>query len=201
MKILSTLRAALLGSMFAPTARFVGICRTRDSYTAFGYRMGAGFPGDVNRTHPASIEPTLNDPDDPITFYGEACVVEPTNNSVRKVAAGDGAITSLYGVSVRPYPIQQQSGGMSASFGSAAAPTDQPLDVLKSGYIMVLVNGTVRKGDPVHVWIAASAGNHVQGGFEAAADGGNTVLLANPNKNYFNGPADANGVTEIAFNV
>ena len=31
--------------------------KTRD--VAFTFRMGAGFAGDVNRTHPASIEPVM----------------------------------------------------------------------------------------------------------------------------------------------
>jgi hypothetical protein len=44
------------------------------------------------------------------------------------------------------------------------------------------------------VWAAASAGEHVLGAFEAAADGANTIALTNAE---FNGPADADGVCEI----
>ena len=37
---------------------------------AFPFRMGAGFAGDVNRTHPATIEPNVNDTVNPLSFFG-----------------------------------------------------------------------------------------------------------------------------------
>ncbi|MEL7090033.1 MAG: hypothetical protein AAGL98_16585, partial [Planctomycetota bacterium] len=113
-----------------------------------------------------------------------------------------GAI--VFGVSVRPFPVQQQSGGMSASFGSATPPAGgNVIDVLKSGYIFVNVSGggTPNKGEPVFVWAAASSGSHVLGGFETAATAGSTLPVGPLPNTYWNGPADANGVAEIAFNV
>lgn len=194
---------SLLGSVAAP--RFVGRAFTRDSNTVFTYRMGAGFPGSVNRSHPASIEPTVMDPDAPVVAYGRVVVPSAANpNTMRMIAAGDGALTKVYGISVRPYPIQQMTGGLTADFGEAIPPVDQPLDVLTSGYIMARVNGTPNKGDPVYVWIAATdaGAGHYQGGFETAADGGNTILLANQLGNIeFNGPPDADGIGEIRFRI
>ncbi len=172
--------------------------RARTCDVAFNYRMPAGFAGDVNRTHPASIEPCLLDPTNPPTFYGQAVVVNSASQGVRGVGLGtdDHALTDIYGVATRPYPIQQQTGGMSAPFGAGAIPAAQPLDVLKSGYIMVPVVGVPVKGGQVHVWATAASGGHVPGGFEAAASAGNTIDL--PINSYtFNGGPDANGICEV----
>ena len=59
---------------------------------------------------------------------------------------------------------------------------------------MVPVVGTPTKRGPVYIWCSASGGGHVQGGFEAAFDADDTVLVSNA---YFNGPPDANGITEL----
>lgn len=194
--MLKNIALALLGSVFGRPARH----RTLDSAMAFTYRMPAGIPGDVNRTHPCNIEPCLMDPDDPPTFYGQAVVVDSVTQAVRTVLAGDGAIANIYGITARPYPIQQQSGGMTSDFGPGSVPTDQPVDVMRWGYQMVSVSGDTDpvKGGKVYVRIAASAGSHVQGGFEAAADGGNTILLPAAS---WNGSPDADGNAEIIFGV
>ena len=60
------------------------------------------------------------------------------------------------------------------------------------------INVKCQKGSPsidgtVYVRVAAS-GNYVVGGFEAEADGANTVALSNAQ---WNGPADNNGVAEL----
>lgn len=184
--------------------KYVGTFRTLDA--AFTFRVPTGFPGTVNRTHPASIEPALIDPNATIAAYGLGLVVDPTTQGVRTLVAGDSALTSIYGVGVRPYPIQAQSTTNygATTFGSAAPPSSQPLDVLKSGYILVslqnfAVNNSVKDGS-VYIWYAASTGAHVQGGFEAAATGGSTLALAQ-GQTYFNGPAGPDGVAELAFNL
>lgn len=168
--------------------------RHRTCDVAFPYRMGAGFPGDVNRSHPFSVEPTLMSLVLPVLLYGLGVVIETATNKVRGVQPGD---TDLYGIAVRPYPIQQGSGGMSAAFGTAVPPLTQPLDVLKLGYIMASIVGAPLKGGTVYVWSAASAGAHVQGGFEAANPGGSGFAVSA--RCTFNGPTDANGVGEIIF--
>ena len=180
----------------------VGTFRTHDA--AFTFRMPTGFAGDVNRVHPASIEPCLIDVNAPPTAYGQAVLVDATTQGVRPYTLGDTAVAP-YGVTVRPYPLQQASAtnyGAVALGGVQAPPAAQPVDVLKSGYILVPlqnfgVNNAV-KGGAVFIWVAASAGNHVQGGFESVTGGGNTVSLTNC---YFNGPAGADGIAELAFNL
>lgn len=71
---------------------------------------------------------------------------------------------------------------------------EEPVSVFQRGCI----NVKCQKGSPaidgtVYVRVAAS-GNYVVGGFEAEADGTNTVALVNAQ---WNGPADNNGVAEL----
>lgn len=172
--------------------------RARTHDVAFTYRMGAGFPGDVNRMHPASILPGLMDVDDPCTAYGYPVLVDTATNAYRGMTAADDAVTVIAGVLVRPFPTQQTTGGMTASLGAATPPTSGVIDVLNDGFIMTKLSDFAAnpptKGGAVFVWTAASAGNHVVGGFEAVATGGSTAAIANAR---FNGPPDSAGVCEI----
>lgn len=169
--------------------------KTRD--ISYGYRMPAGFPGDVNRTHPVSIEPVLLDTVDPVRLYGDPVILNAANG-VRGFKAGDTA-TKIYGIAVRPYPTQQESGGMSSAIGAAVPPTKGVLDVIREGYVVVKCNnGAPVKGGAVFVRIAAATGPKPLGGLEAVADGGNTLALTNC---WFNGPVDANGITELVVAV
>jgi len=178
--------------------------RTRD--VAFPFRMATGFAGDVNRTHPADIAAYLNDPTNPILGYGFGCLYTSSANTVRQLASGDASSTAvnIAGVSVRPYPYQQAAATNfgAVPFGNIAPPTTGPnqvIDILKSGFIMVAVNGAVVLGGLVYIWCAASSGAHIQGGFESAASAGNTLLL--DGKSYWNGPAGPDGIAELAFNL
>jgi hypothetical protein len=160
--------------------------------------MAAGFPGDVNRGHPSSIQPCLIDPNAPPTAYGQPVVVDAATQGVRPLAAADQALTTIWGVTARPYPIQQSTTSNSygaVPYGSVAPPLAQPIDVLRGGYIMVVVNGAPIKGGAVFIWTAASAGAHVQGGFEAATPGGNGAAL--DATFVWNSPADPTGVAEL----
>jgi hypothetical protein len=174
---------------------------------AFTFRMGGGIAGDVNRTHPADIEPNINDATNPITFYGQAGRYNQSTGTFQSVVAGDTALTAIGGISVRPYPIQQSTASEAfaeADFGGGAVSNVGALDVLKSGYMTVVVNtanGTPVKGNPVYVWIAVASGSHVQGGFEGGNSAGNTIELTTQGQTYFNSQPDANGNIEIAFNL
>ena len=176
--------------------------KTRD--VAFTFRMGAGFPGDVNRSHPMTIEPALIDANAPITAFGQPCLVDPTTQGVRPFAAADqsNTIAAGYGISVRPYPFQQSSASNygAATLGAGSPPTTGVVDVLRSGYIMAFLNagGSPVKGGSVYVWAAVSTGSHVLGGIEASYSAGNTTQLLNAT---FNGTPDASGNVEVAFNI
>lgn len=192
---------AVAAALAAPQPVRRGRSRTCD--VAFPFRMGAGFPGDVNRVHPASIEPVLIDVDDPVTEYGQPGLIDTVTHGFRGFRAGDTAVTDIWGCAVRPYPTQQQTGGMTSDFGAATPPTSGQMDALRSGYIKVKLNagtGAAKKGSAVFVWCAASAGDHVQGGIEDAANGGNTASLS-VSKYQFNNSPDADGNVEICVNV
>lgn len=175
--------------------------------TAIAYRMGAGFPGSVNRTHPASIFPILNDPSTPVLTAGLVIMYNGSAQDGRSVAAGDAAgngtdIKKIAGISVRAYPVQQPTAATAYAPASIGAPEPLPagamIDRLTIGAIMGVVNGSPNLGDPIYVWAAASSGAHVQGGFEASPSAGNTFQL--PATVTFNGPPDVNGNVEIAVN-
>lgn len=167
--------------------------------TEIKFRMDAGFPGDVNRTHPFSIEPCLNDDVAPANAYGQAVVIDATGNAVRRIGAADqsDAVSLMsWGFTVRPFPTQQATGGMSSSFGTGVPPAGV-IDVARYAYIMGVLNDITavpKKGDAVFVWAAATSGAHIQGGIEIVLSAGNTVKLANA---VFNGGPDAKGNVEI----
>lgn len=166
--------------------------------TALLYRMNAGFPGDVTRKHYASIVPALINTTAPPVAYGGPVMIATDGISVRALAAGDGSATPLvvYGILVRPYPIQQRSGGDAATLGAATPPTSGACDVLRAGFIMGKIPAAVavKKGDQVFAWAAVASGAHIQGQLEGAASSTSTVTIINAR---FAGPADALGNVEI----
>lgn len=205
-KTLARFRASLLGLLgIAP--RVLIRAHTCDSaYTAFLSRMPAGIPGDVNRAGaPVIIEPNMIDVDNPPLLYGVPLVLDGAEG-VGPVGAATVA-GDLYGLLVRPYPINQQT--TSNFFGSSALgtpgvpPASGACDVLKSGYMTVKLQGAIPAvaGGKVYIRTQNPGVGDVVGGFEAAADGGNTIEAGAQNSTYFRGPADALGNTEIAWNV
>lgn len=181
----------------------LGRHKVRD--VAFTFRMNAGVPGEVNRTHPASIEPAYPDQTKPPTLYGQPVIIDATSHNPRRFDTGDTAVVLAYGCVVRPYPTQQPQANTDfapATLGAGGPSSKAVIDLLRSGYIMVklgngLITGAV-KGGAVFVWCAASSGNHIQGQFEVAASGGNTAAL--DARFTYNGVEDANGVVELSFN-
>jgi len=176
---------------------------------AFTYRMGAGFAGDVNRTHPAGIEPNINDATNPILFPGQAGLYNTSAGTFRAIISGDVGATAISGVAVRQFPTQATGPSVStenwgeADFSTGYTGNISPancLDVLKSGYIMVPVNGTPSKGGTVYVWYGATSAPHYQGGFEASS-GASTLTLSGNNQTYYNSGPDAYGICELAFNI
>jgi hypothetical protein len=176
--------------------------RTRDG-VAFSFRMGAGFPGAVNRTHPVSIEPCLIDASAPPLYYGQGVVVDPTTQGVRPLVATDSGLADVYGITVRPYPLQQNTA--TPAFGNATPPATGVIDVVKSGYIMVPINpgdAAPVKGGPAYIWVAATSGLHVQGLWETANFGtATTDEIGTPPRTVFQGGVDANNVGELIFHV
>ena len=160
-------------------------------------RMASGVPGAVSRPGaPATIEPNVILTTNPPTVYGNPVAVDATTGHVRPIGAGDTTAT-VYGFLVRPFPAQS-SGNV---LGAATPPTSGACDVAKLGYMTVKVtNGTPSKNSAVYIRTVANVAlpNTSVGDIEAASDTTNSFVLAGA---YFTGAADANGNTEIAFNL
>ena len=169
---------------------------------AYTFRMTAGIPGEVNRIFDSAIEAAVITPFGTTgapSAYGVPLVMDAVTGHVRTLAAAD---TGVYGWLVRPYPTGPSYGGSvgaGAALGTSVPPVSGTCDVLVSGYIHILLGGSVAavKGAPVFVWTAVSATGHVQGTVEAVAAGASTIQVPGA---YFMGPADASGITEIAVN-
>jgi hypothetical protein len=208
-KLLYVMRGGVLvagrAKKIEPVRRNLGRRMTCD--VAFLGRMPAGSPGDVTRHYPpATIEPCLLATLTPPTLFGQAVVPSGlSDNGVRLVQAGDTALTDIYGITARAFPIQQPTSSSAfapATIGTGSLATTQPVDVLRSGYVLVSLpvgNAAPVKGGTVYVWIAASTGAHVQGGFETAASGSNTITLGT--KTTWQGGLDSAGNAELAFNI
>jgi len=173
---------------------------------AFTFRAGAGFPGNVTRQENSVIEPCLIDASAPPLFYGCPMVADTTvTNGVRPFTIGD-TVTQLYGILVRPFPTSQFS---TTNYGNTplgtnpAPPTSGPCDVLVSGYINVQVpigSALALKNGAVYIWNVASSGLHVLSGFETGPS--STIQITGLGvTTHFNGPQDANGIIELAFNI
>ena len=166
------------------------------SLQAYTFRMPAGFAGDLQRAEVATIETQQINTSAPPTVYGVAVklvsgTIQPINNSADTAAL-------VYGINLRPYPIQ---GNGTDPLGTSTPPVSGVTDILKRGYVNVSLGGTTAaaKGGLVYVRVANPASGKPLGGFEAASDTTNTVVL--PANTYFTGPADAYGICEIAFNI
>lgn len=171
---------------------------------AYAYRMGIGWAGDITRHH-FQTEPCAASAATPPTAFGQPVTVDQTTQTVRPLVVGDVALTAIYGITVRMFPGQMAVaplpyGGSPLGYNTTPPSPPQPIDILRSGYIVVPVVGASKKGMPVFIWVAATAAPHVQGGFEIAASAGNTVALTD-SRTTFNGSPDASGMVELAFNV
>lgn len=159
---------------------------------AYLYRMPGGIPGDISRQSQATCEPVQLDSANPFSAYG--LVGKIANGKFVPFAGGevDGAD---YGILVRAYPANSGTDGL----GTATPPTTGVADALRRGYITVTLNaGTAALGGTVYVRVATPSAGKPIGGFEAAADGTNTIVLSRAK---FMSAADASGNVEIAYNI
>ncbi len=170
---------------------------------AFLTRMPAGIVGEPTRGFANSvIEPQIVTPSGTTgapTAYGVPMVVDATSGNVgnmRTMAAGDAA---AYGVLVRPFPTGAAPANSPLGVSGSVPPANGPCDIMKSGYVSVLLSGSTAatKGGQVYIWTAAASGSHIVGGFEATNPSANGIAYTGA---YFTGPADANAITEIAIN-
>lgn len=161
---------------------------------AYLTRMPCGVAGDISRKELSKVEPRFMDSATPVTVYGVP--VKLVTGKVYPFTTGDGSVVP-YGFAVRPYPFQAS---VSEALAAGTPNTNQPLDVLRSGYMTVKNNaGTPAIGGAVYVRVVDSGlTTQPLGGIEAAADGGDCVAIAGA---IFMGSADADGNVEISYNI
>ena len=165
--------------------------KTRDA--AITFRMPAGIPGSLSRSAAQSTVDTVNLEPNSFPAYGLGGLIDANTGNFRLVTAGDTAIS---GILVRDFPTGASQDGL----GTSTPPAKGLGNRLLRGFMSVLLGGATaaKKDGAVYCRIQNPAAGKPVGGFEAAADGGNTIQVANAK---FTGPADAGGNTEIAFNI
>jgi hypothetical protein len=167
---------------------------------AYAFRMPAGIPGDVNRIASAHIETQVvsSAAGEAPTAYGLPVVLSSTSGqvgNVRVMTTGDTG--QPYGFIVRPYPTQSSQDPLNVS----TPPTSGLVDILKRGYMTVQMQGptAAKKGDVPYIFLTTTNTTHPVLAAVEAATSTNAVLLTS--NSYFMGPADSNGMVEIAFNL
>lgn len=160
----------------------------------FLYRMPAGIAGAISRPQDLTVEPQTLDSAKAFAAYGLA-----GKFSAGKFVPIEEADTAavMVGIYVRPYPTASQPDKVrqiGTGFNFAG-------DCMKRGYVIVNLGvdaSSVALGGAVYMRVATPTASSPLGAFLAAADGANTVQITNA---FFNGPGDANGNIELAFNI
>jgi hypothetical protein len=173
--------------------------------TVIGKSLNLGYPGTVSRSADCVIaarQIKATDPNGP--KFGDPLVLNAdsvggTLSSLADFLTDGGTFTAAHfaGVAVREVKVVNTYFPVPASAGYL--PGDIA-DAIERGSVSVKVNvGTPVSQGTVYVRILANAGipAGVVGGFEAAADGTNTVALTNVV--FRTGNMDANGVAEITL--
>ncbi|WP_336818102.1 structural cement protein Gp24 [Cedecea sp. MMO-103] len=158
------------------------------------YRMSAGIAGAISRSQDLTVEPQILDATKPFAAYGLGGKI--VGGKFVPIEAAD-AVTVMVGIFVRPYPTASQPDkirqvGSGYNFAG---------DNLKRGYVTVNIGSdasSVALTAPVYMRVATPTNASPLGAFLAAADGENTVQITNA---YFNGPGDADGNIELAYNI
>ncbi|MFI7782651.1 hypothetical protein EN46_01990 [Citrobacter amalonaticus] len=158
------------------------------------YRMPSGIAGAISRPHDLTVEPHVLDSTKLFEAYGLGGKI--VGGKFVPIEAGD-AVTVLAGIFVRPYPTASQPDKV-RQIGSGFNFSG---DNLKRGYVTVNIGGdasAVALNAPVYMRVDTPSASSPLGAFVAAADGTNTVQITNA---YFNGPGDADGNIELAYNI
>lgn len=155
------------------------------SIDSIKYRAQSAFAGDLTRPNaPFTVMPKIAA--EAIAFG--AAVVEVAGQ-VRKVLASDGNISG-FALRSGPKASKQYPNALVNEGGYVAG---EVVDLIKDGYVAVVVAGTTEPVAGGTVWIRIS-GTGTVGAIEAAADGAHTIEAANAK---FNTGRDANGIAEI----
>ncbi|UUZ80642.1 hypothetical protein LJK88_20445 [Paenibacillus sp. P26] len=165
--------------------------------SAIGKTLNYGYAGNVSRSSDAIIEsrPVRLTDTTPVNF-GDPVVLNADNTYSKFGATSTAA--QFAGIAVRE--VKQHIVYSGAGAASVAYQPGDPMDALHRGSITVVCNvGTPTAGGSVYIRIATNAAipAGVIGGFEAAADGTNTVQI--PNLKWKTGKMDANKIAEVTI--
>lgn len=128
---------------------------------AYLERMPAGIPGDVTRKADSHLEPGVIG----ASAVNHGAPVKVSSGKLVAIGSGDAAAV-LHGFLVRPYPTQSSVNDL----GGGSAPADSVRDVLRRGYMSVLLaSGSAAKDGQVYMRVTAAQGKAV-GDIEATAD-------------------------------
>lgn len=161
---------------------------------AIGISMNFGFPGTYSRNPDSIITYRQLKEDAEAVPFGMA--LRANDDNTYSPVGSDFTADKFGGVALRT--VKQ-----AVSYSEQTETAYQPMDMvsaLNRGAVVVSCNhGNPTAGGKVYVRIKKNDAvvGGVVGGFEAEADGENTVLL--PNVQWTNGYVDANGVAEITI--
>lgn len=161
---------------------------------SIGVTMNAGYPGSFARNGDCIImnRPVKSTDSNNIAF-GSPVIL----NSDNTYSAGLATLTATNFAGVAVREVKQSVDYYNPA---GAYKPGEPADVIERGNVSVVCNvGTPTSGGAVYVRITANGSipAGVVGGFEAAADGSNTVQLTNCK--WATGIMDANKVTELSI--
>ncbi len=164
--------------------------------SAIGTSMLYGYPGSFARNGDCIIANRIvKSTDSEGPDFGDPIVLNTDNTYSKFGASGTAALFA--GVAVRE--VKQGTDFTNQNAAGNYAP-GEPCDAIERGNVSVVCNvGTPTAGGKVYVRIAANVAipAGVVGGFEAAADGENTLELTNCR--WATGLIDANKVTEMSI--
>lgn len=159
-----------------------------------GKSLNLGYPGNISRNADAIIMNRIVKSDSANINFGDPVILN-SDNTYSKFGA-TGTAESFAGIAVRE--VKQSTDYFNSAQGFYAP--GQPCDAASRGTLTVTCNvGTPTAGGAVYVRITANGAipNGVVGGFEAAADGANTILLTGAK--WTTGKMDANRVAEVTL--
>lgn len=161
---------------------------------AIGLTLGYGFSGNVSRTPDCIIEakPVASDSDS--IYFGQPVVLN-TDNTFDAPTSTTITAANFAGVAIAE---ARQNNTYPPNNANGSYPADSMCDVIQRGVVTVYIQrGTPTAGGAVYVRTELSTEHPalVIGGFEAQADGSQTVQLTNCS--WYSGLTDANGMAEL----
>jgi hypothetical protein len=162
---------------------------------SFTYRMPAGIPGAISRgAGQATVEPAGRQLGAPFPRYGMFGKTVAEKFVPLEAATPFGVITACWSGRSRPPPARTAS-------APPLRPTSGILDRLKRGYMTVtLAKGAAAKDAQVYV-VTTAGGTVVRRRHRHLRLSGRRRHRRGCAGAFFTGPADANGIVEIAYNI